>query len=319
MFKVAENRNEKGLDQNKTVVKAIQEQMSIDPMVVALEADLGGASGFSAFKKSNPDQFVECGIAEANMVGVAAGMSMLGFKPIVHTFAPFAARRDFDQLFLSGAYAHNTVTVFGSDPGFATAHNGGTHTAWEDVALMRTIPNAVIVDACDATQAAWVTKKFLQLDGIHYFRTNRKALRNVYTPDSTFELGKGNVLTQGDDCLIITAGELLSDVLDAQEELKAKGINCEVIDMFTIKPLDEELIKKEVKGKKAVLTVENASVYGGLGSAVNDVLVNCEEKVHVKNMGVKDEFGQVGSVDYLKKVFHLTKQDIIEEVERLVK
>ncbi len=319
MWKLTDNRNEKGLDQNKTVVKTLQQMMDEDPDVVAMDADLGGASGFKAFMKSHPDRFIECGIAEANMVGVAAGMSLLGFKPFVHTFAPFASRRCFDQLFLSGAYAHNTVNVFGSDPGVATAHNGGTHTAFEDVAMMRTIPDAIIVDACDAVQIEWAVREFLKLKGIHYLRSNRKALRNVYAPGSTFELGKGNVLKKGDDVLMIGAGELLSELLDAAEELEKDGVSCEVVDMFTIKPLDEELVRSEVKGKKAVLTIENNSIYGGLGSAVNDVLVNCEDKVRVKNMGIKDEFGQVGSVDYLKKAFHLTKEDIIEETRKLLK
>lgn len=319
MFKLVENRNEKGLDQNKVITNAVIESIKENPKVVALDADLGTCSGFANIAKEYPNNYIECGIAEANMVGVAAGMSVLGYTPIVHSFAPFAARRDFDQLFLSGAYAHNTINVYGSDPGFAVAANGGTHTSWEDIAIMRTIPNSIVVDVCDETQAANVTKQLLKLDGIHYIRSTRKPLRKVYTPDSTFEIGKGNVVREGNDLLIITAGEMLTDALDAAEELQNQGISCEVIDMFTIKPLDEELVRKEVKGKKAVLTIENASVYGGLGSAVNDVLVNCEDRVHVKNMGVKDEFGQVGTVDYLKKAFHLTKEDIIEQAKLITK
>lgn len=318
MYKLVDDRNKIGAAINLTVVKTLQQAMNEDEMVVALEADLGGASGFSKIKSSHPQQFVECGIAEANMMGVAAGMSMLGYKPFVHTFSPFVVRRAFDQVYLSGGYAKNTINIYGSDPGYTSAHNGGTHTTFEDIAIMRTLPDAVIVDACDDVQIAWVVKEFLKLKGIHYLRANRKAVRKVYTDDSRFKLGKGNVLKTGNDILIIAAGELVSDALDAAEMLQEKGISVEVIDMFTIKPLDEELIKNEVKGKKAVITFENASVYGGLGSAVNDVLVNCPQRVKVKNIGIRDLYGQVGSVDYLKKTFHLTAADVVEETIKLL-
>ena len=167
------------------------------------------------------------------MMGIAAGMSSEGFVPFCHTFGPFATRRAFDQVFLSGAYAGNALNIYGSDPGFTVATNGGTHTTYEDVALMRTIPGAVVADAADATQMAWIVREFAGLGtGVHYVRGNRKAVRDVYAPGSTFEIGRGNVVREGTDILVVTAGQLVSDALDAAEALAEKGVSVEVVDMF---------------------------------------------------------------------------------------
>lgn len=234
MFQLAENRQEAGRELRDCVVETLQELMKDDDKITALEADLGGASGFTKIKKTNPERFIQCGIAEANMMGVAAGLSLTGFKPFTHTFAPFATRRVFDQLFLSGAYAGNTINVYGSDPGFSVASNGGTHTAWEDVALIREIPGAVICDPADDVQMEWIIKEFLKMEGIHYVRSNRKAVRNVYKKGSSFKIGQGNILKEGKDILIIAAGQLVSEALDCAEELEKEGYSVEVIDMFTI-------------------------------------------------------------------------------------
>ena len=223
MFQLAENRQEAGRELRDCVVETLQELMKDDDKITALEADLGGASGFTKIKKTNPERFIQCGIAEANMMGVAAGLSLTGFKPFTHTFAPFATRRVFDQLFLSGAYAGNTINVYGSDPGFSVASNGGTHTAWEDVALIREIPGAVICDPADDVQMEWIIKEFLKMEGIHYVRSNRKAVRNVYKKGSSFKIGQGNILKEGKDILIIAAGQLVSEALDCAEELEKEG------------------------------------------------------------------------------------------------
>ena len=319
MFKLAEDRSKKGTPLAKTVMQTISDLMNEDEKVVMLEADLAGASSSTIIQKDHPDRFIQVGIAEADMVGIAAGLSVEGFKPYIHTFGPFATRRVYDQLYLSGAYAHNTINVYGSDPGFTVAANGGTHTTFEDVALMRVMPTAVVTDAADAVQMEWIVREFSKFPGIHYVRGNRKDVRNVYAPGSTFELGKGNVLTKGDDVLIITAGQLVSDALDAQEKLAAEGISAEVIDMFTIKPLDAELVLSEVKGKKAVVTFENHSIIGGLGSAVAEVLAENGVCVPFKRHGVNDQFGQVGTADWLQKEFRLTADDLIETVHGLLK
>lgn len=314
MFKLAENRQEAGRELRDCVVETLQELMKDDDKITALEADLGGASGFTKIKKTNPERFIQCGIAEANMMGVAAGLSLTGFKPFTHTFAPFATRRVFDQLFLSGAYAGNTINVYGSDPGFSVASNGGTHTAWEDVALIREIPGAVICDPADDVQMEWIIKEFLKMEGIHYVRSNRKAVRNVYKKGSSFKIGQGNILKEGKDILIIAAGQLVSEALDCAEELEKEGYSVEVIDMFTIKPLDEKLLIKEAKGKSKIVTIENHSIYGGLGSAVSEVIAENGISVPVKRIGVKEKFGQVGTAEFLQEEFGLTAKQIKETI-----
>lgn len=314
MFQLAENRQEAGRELRDCVVETLQELMKDDDKITALEADLGGASGFTKIKKTNPERFIQCGIAEANMMGVAAGLSLTGFKPFTHTFAPFATRRVFDQLFLSGAYAGNTINVYGSDPGFSVASNGGTHTAWEDVALIREIPGAVICDPADDVQMEWIIKEFLKMEGIHYVRSNRKAVRNVYKKGSSFKIGQGNILKEGKDILIIAAGQLVSEALDCAEELEKEGHSVEVIDMFTIKPLDEKLLIKEAKGKSKIVTIENHSIYGGLGSAVSEVIAENGISVPVKRIGVKEKFGQVGTAEFLQEEFGLTAKQIKETI-----
>ena len=314
MFQLAENRQEAGRELRDCVVETLQELMKDDDKITALEADLGGASGFTKIKKTNPERLIQCGIAEANMMGVAAGLSLTGFKPFTHTFAPFATRRVFDQLFLSGAYAGNTINVYGSDPGFSVASNGGTHTAWEDVALIREIPGAVICDPADDVQMEWIIKEFLKMEGIHYVRSNRKAVRNVYKKGSSFKIGQGNILKEGKDILIIAAGQLVSEALDCAEELEKEGYSVEVIDMFTIKPLDEKLLIKEAKGKSKIVTIENHSIYGGLGSAVSEVIAENGISVPVKRIGVKEKFGQVGTAEFLQEEFGLTAKQIKETI-----
>jgi transketolase len=314
MFQLAENRQEAGRELRDCVVETLQELMKDDDKITALEADLGGASGFTKIKKTNLERFIQCGIAEANMMGVAAGLSLTGFKPFTHTFAPFATRRVFDQLFLSGAYAGNTINVYGSDPGFSVASNGGTHTAWEDVALIREIPGAVICDPADDVQMEWIIKEFLKMEGIHYVRSNRKAVRNVYKKGSSFKIGQGNILKEGKDILIIAAGQLVSEALDCAEELEKEGYSVEVIDMFTIKPLDEKLLIKEAKGKSKIVTIENHSIYGGLGSAVSEVIAENGISVPVKRIGVKEKFGQVGTAEFLQEEFGLTAKQIKETI-----
>lgn len=176
MFTLAEN-HEVGKELRATVVDALKAAMSVDEKIIALDADLGGASKWTELAQSTPERFINVGIAEANMVGVAAGLSLTGYTPFIHTFGPFATRRVLDQIYLSGAYADNTINIYGSDPGFTAGHNGGTHTTWEDVALLRSIPEVIICDAADEVQMDWIIKEFARLKGVHYVRGNRKGVK----------------------------------------------------------------------------------------------------------------------------------------------
>lgn len=318
MFTLAENK-EIGKELRATVVDALKDVMAENEQVVALDADLGGASKWTDLAKSNPDRFINVGIAEANMVGVAAGLNLTGYTPFIHTFGPFATRRVLDQIFLSGAYSKNTINIFGSDPGFAAGHNGGTHTTWEDVALLRSIPDVVICDAADEVQMDWIIKAFSKMEGVHYVRGNRKGARNVYAPGSTFEIGKGNLLQEGNDYLIVATGQLVSEALEVAEQLAAKGITCDVVDMFTIKPLDEDLLLERLVDKKGVITIENHSITGGLGSAVAEVIADNGLATPLKRIGVDNRFGQVGTPDFLQAEFGLTTGKMLEQLASFVK
>ncbi|WP_368757028.1 transketolase family protein [Enterococcus avium] len=314
MFTLADTR-EVGKELRVAVVDALKETMENNEKVIALDADLGAASKWTDLIKTNSDRFINVGIAEANMVGVAAGLNLTGYIPFVHTFGPFATRRVLDQVFLSGAYSKNTINIFGSDPGFAAGHNGGTHTTWEDVALLRAIPDVVICDAADAVQMEWIIKEFSQLTGVHYVRGNRKGVRDVYAEGSSFALGKGNLLKEGSDYLIVAAGQLVSEALDVAEHLEEKGKIVDVIDMFTIKPLDKELLLERLIGKKMVITIENHSITGGLGSAVAEVLADNGFAIPLKRIGVDERFGQVGTPAFLQEEFGLTAEKIIEQID----
>lgn len=318
MFTLSETLGSKGASYRDAICDSIIDLMNTNDKVIMLEADLGGASGTNKILKAHPKQYVQVGIAEADMMGIAAGMSSEGFIPFTHTFGPFATRRAFDQIFLSGGYAANTINIWGSDPGFTVGANGGTHTTWEDVAIMRTLPGSVICDAADAVQADWIVREFAKMDGIHYLRTGRKDAPSIYAEGSTFEMGKGNIVREGSDVLIISAGQLVADALKAADLLAEKGVSAEVIDMFCIKPLDVELVLAEAAGKRAVVTFENHSIVGGLGEAVAATLMEGGVAVPFKRHGVNERFGQVGTPEFLQAEFKLTAADLVETVEGLL-
>lgn len=318
MWKLCDLNAGKSKELKLVFSETLQKIMDENPNVIALEADLGGASSFLNIKKTHPDQFLDVGIAEANMIGTAAGLSMLGYIPFVHSFCPFASRRVEDQVFLAGAYSKNTINIYSSDPGVCAATNGGTHTSFEDLAFMRALPEALVFDPADDVQLAWLIRELISRKGIHYIRASRKAAARIYENGSSFEIGKGNILKEGNTVLLISMGEVLHDALEASYELEKQGISTEVIDMFTVKPLDKDLILKESQGKKLVITFENHSIINGLGSAVADVLAEHASQIPLRKIGICDQFGQVGSVGYLKTAYGLTKQHVIDEVRSLL-
>lgn len=309
MFKVCKDRSTK-TEIRAAVAETLNALMKERDDVVVLDADLGGASGLLKVKAVYPERFIDAGIAESNMIGVAAGMSSEGFSPFCHTFAPFASRRVFDQIYMSGAYAHNTVNIWGSDSGFTAAHNGGTHTTYEDIAMMRTIPNAWVCDPADATQMRWIVREYCTHPGVHYVRGGRKSVRDVYETDSVFEIGRGNVLHEGHDILIISCGQIVSEALDVAEEL-----NATMIDMFCIKPLDVELVKKHAKDKKLICVFENHGAIGGLGEAVASVLAAEGYQAPLLIQAPHERFGQVGSAEFLQSEYGLDAKALKEAIE----
>jgi len=319
MIKIVDDLNIKGDELRKVIANTIIELSKDDSKIIALEADLGAASYFNEISRVRPENFLQCGISEANMIGVASGLSLLGFKPLVHSFAPFITRRCFDQIYMSAAYSKNNVNIYGSDPGYMAAANGGTHTSYEDIALIGSIPNSIICDGTDAILTEFIIREFMKRDGVNYLRANRKAAYNIYDKESTFEMGKANLLREGSDILIISSGELVRDCLIASEKLKELGISVCILDMFTIKPIDKAAIIKYAEGKKIVLTYENHNVENGLGSRVANVLSENSKMPRLVRIGVDNRFGQVGPVDYLKKEYGFTVENIVNHIIKEIK
>ena len=291
--------------------ETIAELLENDPKVCYLDADLMSCIGTAKLPQKY-DRAVNCGIAEANMIGIAGGLSAAGFKPICHSFGPFASRRCYDQLFLSGGYAGNSITVIGSDPGITAAFNGGTHMPFEDVALYRSIPGATIVDITDVTMLKAFLTMAKDMPGVKFLRVGRKGSYPVYAEDTEFVAGKGFVLREGTDAVIIATGIMVHEALQAAQKLEAEGISAAVIDPFTIKPLDAELIRTYAAKTGCVVTAENHNKIGGLYSAVKEVL---DGEAKTGYVAIEDEFGEVGPQDYLRERFDLTDDHIVRVVK----
>lgn len=315
-MKIVYNGEKDGRTFKEVFSKTIPALAAEDPMYVYLDADLSGCIGLAKFSASNP-QGINCGIAEANMIGVACGMSAVGFKPICHSFGTFSSRRCYDQAFLSGGYAGNNITIIGSDPGVCAAFNGGTHMPFEDMALYRAMPGSTVIDITDASMLDDMLRQTKEMPGVKYIRVSRKNSIKVYEDGTKFEIGKGIVVREGKDAVIIACGIMVAKALAAAEVLKAEGIDAAVIDMFTVKPLDEELVMKYAKATGAVVTAENHNKIGGLTSAVCDALAkSCPTPV--EHVAVEDSFGEVGPQDYLEKQFGLTVDAIVAKTKAAV-
>lgn len=310
------DRQKLGLELRAVVVNTLKDMMTTDERIIALEADLGAASSFNQF---NSQQCVNVGIAEANMIGVASGLSLAGFIPYTHSFAPFTTRRVFDQLFVSCGYQDIHINLFGSDPGFNVAINGGTHCSFEDIALIRMIPQSVICDAADEVQLTYILQAFAERKGVNYVRATRKPVRQVYKPNTLFNIGQGKVLKEGTKITLITCGQLVSDVLDVAEQLEIQGIDVTVVDMFTIKPIDKQLVLQLAKISDQMITIENHSIYGGLGSSVAEIISESSYCTQLTRIGINEQFGQVGSVEYLQKYFKLDSEQLLSQILDIIK
>lgn len=297
--------------------KVLPEILDNNPDTIYLDADLMSCISMLKYGAAHPDRAIDCGIAEANMVGVACGMAAAGFKPYVHSFGPFASRRCFDQAFLSSGYAGNDITIIGSDAGICAAYNGGTHMPFEDMALYCSLPGSTVIDITDSAMLADILRQVKDRPGTKYIRSNRKNNAKVYETGSEFEIGKGIVLKEGTDAVIIASGIMVHEAMQAAEKLKADGIDAAVIDMFTVKPVDAELIEKYAKSTGAVVTAENHNRIGGLTAAVSAVLsTRCP--VPMEYVAVEDEFGEVGPQDYLRERFALTDDHIVRKVKAAI-
>ena len=288
-----------------------------DPDLIYLDADLMNCIGTAKWAAANPGRAINCGIAEANMIGVACGLSAAGFKPIVHTFGPFASRRCFDQAFISGGYAKNNITIIGTDPGVTATLNGGTHMPFEDMALYRALPGATVIDVTDPTMLISVLRQCKDKEGIKYIRVGRKSYARVYEDGSELPIGKAVTLREGTDAVIFACGIMVHEAMQAALALEKEGISAAVVDMFTIKPLDREAVLAWAAKTGAVVTAENHNRIGGLYSAVSEVLAE-ERPTPVECVAVEDCFGEVGPQDYLQERFGLTAAHVADAVRKVI-
>ena len=297
----------------------LNEMMAEDKSICYVDCDLMGCINTKMLRKNYPDRAFEAGIAEANGAGVAAGLAATGKKVFYHSFGTFSSRRCYDQIYMSAAYAGLSVRVLGSDAGVTAAFNGGTHMPLEDAAMYLSIPETTVLDPADYDQLASITRQLVNVEGVSYTRFVRKGIIQVYGEGSEFEIGKGVVLHESgkDVATIITSGIMVDESLKAYEALQAEGINVRVIDMFTWKPLDEELVIKAAKETGAIVTAENHNVTCGLGSVVANCLAkNCPTIQEF--VGVQDLFGQVGPQDFLMDTYGLRAANIVEAVKKAV-
>ena len=287
--------------------------------LIVLDADLAAATKTGVFKKAYPDRHIDCGIAECNMMGIAAGLSTTGIVPFASTFAMFAAGRAFEQVRNSIGYPHLNVKIGATHAGISVGEDGATHQCNEDIALMRTIPGMVILNPADDVEAKACVKAAYEYNGPVYLRFGRLAVPVINDrPDYKFELGKGVVLREGKDVTIVATGLCVSSALEAAEKLAADGIDAKIINIHTIKPLDEELIVAAAKETGKVVTVEEHSVIGGLGSVVCDALAE-KCPVLVKKIGVQDVFGESGPAAALLAKYKLDGEGVYEQVKEFCK
>ena len=286
--------------------------------VVVLDSDLAGATKTSIFKKAFPDRHIDCGIAEANMMGIAAGLATTGMVPFASTFAMFAAGRAFEQVRNSIGYPHLNVKIGATHAGISVGEDGASHQCNEDIALMRTIPGMTIINPSDDIEAKAAVKAAYEMEGPVYLRFGRLAVPVINDrPDYKFEIGKGVILRDGSDVALIATGLCVSSALEAADRLSADGISAMVINMHTIKPLDKDLVLKAAKKTGKIVTVEEHSVIGGLGGAVCEALCD-SEPVPVKRIGMNDVFGESGPAAALLEKYGLDGKGVYRAVKAFV-
>lgn len=297
--------------------KALVKLGEINENVVVLDADLSKSTKTYDFSKTFPNRFFNMGIAEQNLVGSACGLATCGKIPFVSSFAMFAAGRAFEVIRNSVCYPKLNVKVCATHAGLTVGEDGATHQSVEDVSIMRSIPNMTVLVPADGIETEQMIFEVVKYNGPVYVRLGRSAVPNVVSDSYKFEIGKGNMLVDGDDVTIIACGIMVNEALKASKELEAAGISVRVVNMSTIKPIDRSLIVESAKKTKAIVTAEEHSVIGGLGSAVTEVVTE-ECPVIVEKVGVQDVFGESGTPDELLKKYNLTSDDIIVACKKAI-
>ncbi len=308
---------EKNVEMRAIFGGQLEKAMAADDKVVVIDADLARANGTWYLRNIFPDRALDVGIAEANMAGVAAGMTSFGFKPWICTFTAFATRRICDQATISISYARRNVKIVGTDPGITAEYNGGTHMSVEDIGIMRTIPGILVFEAVDNTQLEKAMPQLLAYEGPAYVRISRKVVPDVFDDSYQFDLMKADVLKAGKDVTIIASGIMLKESLEAQQILKEQGIDAEIINLHTIKPVDVDTVMASAKKTGAIVTAENHSVIGGVYSAISEIMSE-NYPLPIVPVAIKDRFGEVGLLPYLKDAMHLNVEDIVAAAKKAV-
>ncbi len=288
-----------------------------DTRIVDVEADLSAAHGTKPFRLAYPERALNVGVAEANMLGVAAGLAACGKVPFVHSFATFSSRRCFDQIAISVCYAGLPVKIVGSDPGVGAELNGGTHMALEDVGILRTLPGITIFEPTDSIQLRKALPAIVDHEGPVYIRLFRRKAEQIFDETYTFNWGKSDRLREGTDVTLIASGVCVHYAMEAAELLQQENISARVINMHTVKPLDAESVIQAAQETGALVTAENHNIIGGLGSAVAEVLAETVP-TPLERVGVRDHFGEVGKMPYLVEKFGLTAKDIAAAARKAV-
>ncbi len=305
-------------DMRATYTQTLIELAEKDDRIVIVEADLMTASSTASFGKKFPDRTFNVGVAEANMAGVAAGLSSVGKIPFATSFGSFSGRKSYDQFFISANYSRLNVKLVGYDPGVTAAFNGGTHMPFEDGGIMRNIPKLVVFEPCDNVSLRALVKKSAEYEGCTYMRLQRKGFRMIHAADAKLELGKAVVLRDGSDVTLVATGfVMVPEALEAARRLDKEGISAAVIDMHTVKPIDRDLILEYAEKTGAMVTCENHQVMNYLGSATAEVLVE-GKLVPMARVGVQDEFGEVGTLEYLMERFGLTADVIVAKAKAVI-
>ena len=305
------------MEMRKVLACELENLMEQNENIALIDTDLSKPNGLASLRKKFPDRAMDIGIAEQNMASIAAGMSSYGFIPFISTFTPFATRRICDQIAISCVYAKQNVKIIGSDPGISAEFNGGTHMSFEDIGVLRSIPNIVIFEPVDNIQLKKALPQIVDYKGVVYIRMFRKEIPDVFDENYEFDLFKASKIQDGKDISIFCSGIMVQETLKANEILKEKGISADIINIHTIKPLDKVSVVESAKKTGAVLTVENHNLIGGLKSAVSEVLIE-EFPVPLRSIGINDVFGQVGKMPYLKEVYKMRAEDIVDKAMEVV-
>ena len=305
-------------EMKKVYCDTLLELAKTDDQIVIINSDSRNITGTAPFEAAYPDRSFNVGIAEANMVGVAAGLSVSGKRPFVHAFGPFMTRRVLDQMTISLAYSGLNAVLVGVSPGIIAEVNGGTHQGYEDIGVIRPVANSTIVEAFDPVQLRKMIPALLDVGGPVYLRYYRGVMPEYYPADYKYQLGKADTLREGQDITLISSGLMLETALQAADILAGRGISARVLNMHTIKPIDRDAIVRAAKETHGIITLENHTIIGGLGSAVVEVLSE-ESPALLRRVGIRDRFGEVGNMAYLRKCLGIDTENVVDAAMQLIK